>query len=221
MTSLSPSRLRRASTTTPFEIEAVGLTAVAEDQPTAPAAGEPVEAPKPWTRSALEWIGIVAGALMVALVIKALLIQAFVIPSLSMQPTLELNDRVLVFKPAYWLHDIGRGDVVVIDRPVQLQDGNDQSDLIKRVIGLPGDVVESRDGLVYINGEPLDEPWLPDGVRTDDVFGPITVPDGHLWLMGDNRGSSRDSRYFGPVAEDHVVGQAFLRWWPAGRFARL
>lgn len=177
-------------------------------------------AAKPWTHSALEWIGIVAGALLVALVIKAVLIQAFVIPSRSMEPTLNVGDRVLVLKPSYTLGDIDRGDVIVFKRPELLREGNDTSDLIKRVIGLPGETVEGRDGRIVVDGEALDEPWLPAQVFTSD-FGPIEVPDGKLWVMGDNRGNSKDSRVFGLLDEDDVIGEAVVRWWPAGRFGGL
>jgi signal peptidase I len=179
----------------------------------------PAEA-KPWTRVAIEWLAIVAGALVTAMLVKALLLQAFVIPSRSMEPTLDVGDRVLVFKQSYSLGEVGRGDVIVFSRPAELRIGSERSDLIKRVIGLPGDVVEAREGRLLVNGAPLDEPWLADGARTDD-FGPVTVPEGRLWVMGDNRGNSQDSRYFGFLDLDTIRGEAFLRWWPLARFGAL
>ncbi len=176
--------------------------------------------PKAPTRVLLEWIGIVAGALLVALVIKAVLLQAFVIPSRSMEPTLLIGDRVLVFRPSYRIADVDRGDVVVFERPEQLRRGGDDADLIKRVVGLPGETVEGRDGAVYVNDARLAEPWLPTGVVTRN-FAPVTVPAGHLWVMGDNRDNSQDSRVFGTLDQNRVIGEAFVRWWPASRFGGL
>ncbi len=178
------------------------------------------------TRSVVEWIAVIGGALIVALVIKTFLIQAFYIPSGSMEPTLDIGDRVLVNKLSYVVHDVNRGDLVVFEAaegegdcglPVsEAQSAATEGgikDLIKRVIGLSGDTVEGRDGQVLINGRILEEGYLPDGVATGD-FEPVEVPEGCIFVMGDNRGDSRDSRSFGPVDEDHIVGRAFVRVWP-------
>ena len=171
-------------------------------------------------RSIVEWVAVIVGALVVALVVKTFLFQAFYIPSASMEPTLEQGDRVLVNKLSYDLHDINRGDVVVFERPdswTPAVDGID--DLIKRVIGLPGETVELRGGDVYVDGEEIEEPYLPNGTETGP--GPNgkerwEVPDGHIFVMGDNRGNSSDSRFYedGFVAEDLVVGRAFVQVWP-------
>jgi signal peptidase I len=174
------------------------------------------------TRTVLEWIAIVAGALVAALVIKVFLFQAFVIPSESMETTLMIRDRVLVNKLSYRLHDIDRGDVVVFERPPAARDGTDDSDLIKRVIGLPGERIEGRDQAIYINGVELEEPWLPEGeVPTMFDFGPVTIPEDQIFVLGDNRDDSKDSRFIGAVDTDLVVGRAFLRWWPLGRAGGL
>jgi signal peptidase I len=154
----------------------------------------------------------VLGAFAVALIIKTFLIQAFYIPSPSMFPTLQTNDRVLVNKLSYELHDVNRGDLVVFERPPGETD-TDIKDLIKRVIGLPGDVVSSCGGHVCIDGTPLEEPYLPDGVTTGD-FERVTIPEGQVFVMGDNRENSSDSRIFGPIDEDTIVGRAFVRIWP-------
>jgi signal peptidase I len=149
----------------------------------------------------------------VALVIKTFLIQAFYIPSPSMFPTLKENDRVLVNKLSYDLHDVNRGDLVVFERPPGETD-TEIKDLIKRVIGLPGDVVsDCGDATVCINGSPLEEPYLADGISTERLER-ITVPDGSVFVMGDNRENSRDSRVFGPIDQDSIVGRAFVRIWP-------
>jgi signal peptidase I len=166
-------------------------------------------------RSLVEWAVVIGGALLVALVIQAFLFQAFYIPSESMDPTLQIGDRVLVNKLSYDLHDVNRGDVVVFERPPN-EPPSDVHDLIKRVVGLPGDTVEGIDGTVYINGEALDESYLPDGTVTSP-FKPVVVPEGHVFVMGDNRGNSRDSRFFGPIDESLIVGRAFVIVWPLGR----
>jgi signal peptidase I len=159
-----------------------------------------------------------------------------------MQPQLDIGDRVFVSRLAYRMHDPRRGDIIVFDAPEVDGEGGgdagfwgfvgealqgvglqrpDETELIKRVIGLPGEVIEARGGRVLINGRELVEPYLPDGVVTDD-FGPITVPAEHVFVLGDNRGSSADSRFgLGPVPEDRIVGRAIARVWPPGRWANL
>lgn len=170
----------------------------------------------------VEWALVIIGAILVAFIVKTFFVQAFRIPSESMVPTLEKGDRVLVNKLSYQLHDVNRGDVVVFERPPNLTAApGDPEDLIKRVIGLPGDTVQTKDGKVYVNGRELDEPYLPKGTITDNIDQPIDIPKGHIWVMGDNRGNSQDSRVFGPVAEDTIVGRAFLLMWPPGRIGSL
>jgi signal peptidase I len=169
-------------------------------------------------RSLVEWAIAIGGALLVAWFIQVHLLQAFVIPSASMEPTLVDRDRVLVNKLA---NDIGRGDVIVFRRPPDVEMG-EVEDLIKRVIAVGGDTVEARDGLVRLNGVPITERYLaPDSITED--FGPEVVPPDHLFVMGDNRGPamSFDSRFFGPISEELVIGRAFLVVWPLSRFERL
>ena len=162
-------------------------------------------------RNGVEWVLIIGAALLAALVIKTYLLQAFYIPSASMEPTLEIQDRVLVNKLSYRLHDVRRGDVVVFERPPN--DVGQIRDLIKRVIGLPGETVEGKDGSVHVNGRPLREPYLPAGTVTGQ-FEPTKIPEGYVWMMGDNRSNSSDSRVFGAVAESRIIGRAFVRVWP-------
>ncbi len=201
-------------------------------------------------REITEWVLVIAGALVVALVIKSFLFQAFYIPSASMEPTLDIGDRVIVNKLSYHLHDPNRGDIVVFRRPsdsatsVQVQscDGRpitiarssslaDEKidDLIKRVVALPGEQVERRaDGHIYINGTMLQEDYVhkTNGVtdKTPEfVFDSqcIVVPDGQVFVLGDNRQDSQASNYFGPIDEDLIVGRAFLRVWPLSAFGTL
>ncbi|MCP3855584.1 MAG: signal peptidase I [Actinomycetia bacterium] len=170
-------------------------------------------------RNALEWVAVLGGAFIVALVIKTFLLQAFFIPSASMNSTLLQHDRILVNKLSYHLHDINHGDIIVFKRP-STEPSSDVRDLVKRVIGVAGDTVEARNGDLFLNGQLVIEPYLDEGIITND-FGPITIPSDHLFLMGDNRGDSHDSRSFGPVDEELVVGRAFVRVWPFNRLGLL
>lgn len=166
------------------------------------------------TRSAIEWVAVIVGALAIALVMRTFILGTYYIPSESMEPTLQVGDRVFVNQLSYQWGDVKRGQIIVFDRPGG--PGTDGIDvLIKRVVGIPGDVVEGREGIVYRNGQPADEDYLPDGTFTSD-FGPVTVEDGQLWMMGDNRTNSEDSRVFGTIAIDSVVGRAFVIFWPPG-----
>ena len=183
-------------------------------------------------RLAIEWTVLIVAALVIAFLIKTFLFQAFYIPSESMVPTLKVGDRVLVNKLSYDLHDVHRGDIIVFKAPPEAQAGNIK-DLVKRVVGLPGDFVEARDDSgavcdtesvkmchVYVNDRRLDEPYLPAGTTTVNM--PRTkVPAGHLFMMGDNRTASRDSRYFGTIQESAVIGRVFVRIWPPGSIGLL
>jgi len=181
------------------------------------------------TTGLIEWALVIVGAVVLAVLVKTVLIQAFYIPSESMYPTLQKGDRVLVNKLSYRLHDVNRGDVVVFERPPE-ETATNIPDLIKRVVGLPGEEVVIEAGSVYVDGQRLDEPYLPEGVTTESppsahyqctVEQPCEVPDGEVWVMGDNRGDSKDSRYFGPIDEDSIVGRAFVVVWPFGRMGLL
>lgn len=187
--------------------------------PEDPVPAPTVESERRSLRNLVEWVAIIAGALAVALIVKTFLIQAFFIPSLSMFPTLDEGDRVLVNKLSYKLHDVHRGDLVVFERP----DGQPESeikDLIKRVIALPGETIESREGTVFIDGKQLEESYLVEGVATDNLPRQ-EIPRGHVFVMGDNRSDSADSRVFGPIDEDTIIGRAFVRVWPIPELSLL
>lgn len=175
-------------------------------------------APRSKLRSLVEWVVVIGGAVVVSLAVRTYLFQAFYIPSESMVPTLEVGDRVVVDKRTDQVEDLDRGDLVVFGRPEG--EPTTAEDLIKRVIGLPGETVAGRDGVVWVDGAPLEEPWLDAAVRTSD-FAPVTVPPDAIWVMGDNRGDSRDSRVFGPVPGSLVVGEAVWRIWPLDRLGGL
>jgi signal peptidase I len=166
-----------------------------------------------------EWLVILAIAVLAAFLIRSFAIEPFYIPSGSMQPTLKIGDRVLVNKLSYDVHSVHRGDIVVFKKPP-----NDYSpgvkDLIKRVIGLPGETISAHDGVVFIDGRRLSEPWLPKGEITSP-FSPVFVPKGHYFMMGDNRGDSADSRIIGPVTDKLFIGRAFVRVWPVSRIGGI
>lgn len=175
-------------------------------------------------------------ALIVAVLIKAFLFQAFFIPSGSMLETLQIDDRVLVNKLSYRFSDPDRADVIVFDRNGRTSESvpsrvvrnvaeavglsTPESDLIKRVIGLPGETIEIRNSGVLIDGVAIDEPYLEPGIFMGD-YGPELVPEDSYFVMGDNRNQSRDSRFDGPVERDQIVGRAFVIIWPPSRWGGL
>ena len=175
-----------------------------------------------------EWVAVVAIAIAAALVIRLFLFQQYYIDGPSMETTLQPQDRVLVNKLSYRLHDVNRGDVVVFDR-VTSPDRHD--DLIKRVIALPGETLEIRSCIVYIDGVRLEEPYLDDevqsqidpvarcGSHTDSTA--LVIPAEMVFVMGDNRLQSFDSRDFGPIEIDKIRGRAFVVIWPFSAWAFL
>ena len=184
--------------------------------------------------------GILVVALLVSIVIRLLIVQAYYIPTSSMLPTLEIDDRILVSKLSYQLLDPEQGDLVVFDSPLFIDQPPallwertvrnvleaigirtpGMTDLIKRVIAVGGDRLEIRGNLVWVNGEPLDEPYLAPGYQMQELE-PFYIPAGHIWVMGDNRNDSQDSRLFGPIPVEDVTGRTIARIWPIGRWDRF
>ena len=145
-------------------------------------------------------------------IVRPFVAETFYIPSSSMEPTLVPGDSVLDLKFAYLLSDPERGDLAAVQNPV-----HEHQTLIKRVAGLQGDTVEIRDGVLYINGERKNEPYVDYNLTDSSFFGPVEVPSGHVFVLGDNRSNSRDSRDFGAVPEKDLRGQVVLRLWPLSR----
>ncbi|HEV2074904.1 MAG TPA: signal peptidase I [Thermoleophilaceae bacterium] len=194
-----------------------------------------------WRGSFAELALIVVVALALAFGIQAVIVKPFRIPSGSMIPTLEVVERVLVDRVSFRFSDPDRGDIVVFKPPAGAGDGRcgvpdvpgracpeptrgefDQN-YIKRVVGLPGDRLKVLEGVVYINGQPLEEPYLRASASCSLCRLPeeITIPPDHFFMMGDNRGQSEDSRVWGPVPEDQIVGNAFFTYWPLDRVGGL
>ena len=214
------------ATLEPSQIAAAPVVEAPSDSGPSRETGRRGTAHKSAWRVAAEWVVLIAVALGIAFLIKSFLFQAFYIPSESMKPTLNVGDRVLVNKLSYDFHDVNRGDIAVFEAPPLAKSGNIE-DLVKRVIGLPGETVTAdARGAVLVDGRRLNEPYLPKGTTsrfsgvppgcgapTDGEPGCV-VPKGHVFMMGDNREASKDSRVFGPVAESTIVGRVFVRIWP-------
>ena len=193
-----------------------------------------------------ESILLIVTAVVLAVIVKTFFVQAFYIPSASMEPEMQIDDKLLVQKVSYWTGDPKRGDIIVFDDPggwlgsaESAGPGNivqrsleviglypSGGHLIKRVVGVGGDTVSCCDdeGRLKVNGESIDEPYLADAEANADRTYEVEVPEGYLWVQGDNRGNSSDSRYHlgdpggGFIREDDVVGKAWLRVWPFSRF---
>jgi signal peptidase I len=203
----------------PVLVPAEELTPAAAEETGAEATGKKGKKKGSRKKQGYEWLVLVAASLAVALFVRGFLIQAFYIPSESMVPTLVKNDRVLVNKLSYKLHDVHRGDVVVFTAPPGAATAQ-VKDLIKRVVGLPGETIEGRNGSIFINSKPLDEPYLPPDVRSRD-FPPEKVPPDRVWVLGDNRQDSRDSTFFKSIDEHSIVGRAFVKIWPLNDLSLL
>ncbi len=160
---------------------------------------------------AREMLSTVIPALVIAIVIHLFLAQATRVEGYSMEPTLYGHQRLIIEKLSYRFTQPHRGDIVVIR-----VDGFDEL-LIKRVIGLPGETLEVKNGVVFINGKALDEPYVNGAPRGD--YPTTKIPEGYIFVMGDNRNNSNDSRSFGPVPIDHIVGHAWMRYWPLHDFS--
>ena len=170
-------------------------------------------------RVAGEWILVVVIALLGAFVIRTFFFQTFYIPSGSMEPTLQIGDRIIVSKLSYKLHSVERGNIVVFHAPPREATACADpqiKDLVKRVIGLPGETISSSGNTVLINGKPLAEPWFP-AVPLGQPIQTQKIPANSYFVMGDNRTESCDSRDWGPVPQGNIIGHVIFRVWPISR----
>ena len=166
-------------------------------------------------RTLLEIVIIVAAAFAIAMLVQAFLLKPFTVHQESMEPTLLEGDRILLSRLTYHFREPKVGDVVVFDSPL-----NESEDLVKRVVGVTGDRVGVKDGDLFVNGVAIPEPYL----ASQDFAGSLPeqiVPEGHVFVMGDNRDVSGDSRSFGPVSMERIIGEALCTYWPIGRWRRL
>ncbi len=166
-----------------------------------------------------DWLETIVVALILALVIRAFFLQVFWIPSGSMEPTLDINDRIVVNKVIYHFREPRRQEVIVF-RQISMEGMpvREKRDLIKRLMGLPGEVLEIKDGVVYINGAAVEEKHPMN--RDFSNYGPVTIPPDSYFVMGDNRPASADTRFWGGrfLSKKNLIGPAFLRIWPLTKF---
>jgi signal peptidase I len=167
-------------------------------------------------RQLIEWGVVILAAFIAAAVLRATVVQAFSIPSVSMEETLLVGDRVLVNKQN---RDANVGDVVVFHRPPG-QEAATIKDLIKRVVAVEGQTVSGRENQLFVDGEAIDEKYRAPNSPMDD-FGPVEIKRGYVFVMGDNRRHSADSRVFGPIKKSSIIGHAYFRVWPIGRFGGI
>lgn len=170
-------------------------------------------AKKPVGKSAMrEWLETVIIALVVALLIRAFVVQVYLVEGESMEPTLHTSERLLVNKFVYRFRSPAPGEIVVLQDP-----GQPRRELIKRVVAVAGETVEVKKGVVYINGKALQEPYKNTTHTQYADVPPVTVLPGNIFVMGDNRGRSLDSRMIGPIPLSRVEGKAFFMFWPLNR----
>jgi signal peptidase I len=187
-------------------------TVTSDDAPARPTKSQAKRKVNAW----LEWVVVIAVAVSAALIVRAYVLQQFAVAGTSMYSTLHDGDRVLVNKLSYRLHDPRRGDIVVLKTIESIG----ERDLIKRVVALPGETVEYTSCVLYIDGKKLIEPYLDTTVVLPNQCGPdqaaLTVPEGTVFVLGDNRNWSKDSRNLGPIRYDDIIGRAFVVIWPVG-----
>ncbi|WP_031515357.1 signal peptidase I [Desulfofalx alkaliphila] len=162
-----------------------------------------------------ETIESIAIAVVLAIIIRMFIFEPFYIPSGSMEPTLMVNDRIIVSKVSYYFSEPQRGDVIVFKYPKDTS-----RNFVKRVIGMPGEVIEMRDNVLYVDGQGMPEEYLPAGVSYPD-YGPVDVPEGYYFMLGDNRNNSEDSRYWGLLPEELITGKSVAIYWPLDRLGLI
>jgi signal peptidase I len=186
--------------------------------------------PRSW-RITIDWVVTVVGAVAIVLAVKAWVVNPYRIPTSSMEPTLhcagaalgctaEFSDRVLANRFIYHFVDPKRGDIVVFETPVQAREEcNAGGTFVKRIVALPGETWEMRSGYIYINGQRVNEPYIPDDRRDDTTRPPERIPDDSYFVMGDNRLQSCDSRQWGALPRANLVGKVFAVYWPPRRIS--
>lgn len=178
-----------------------------EQKDTNQSAPEQLSSVRRWVKWLRESLETILPAILIAILINLLLAQPTRVHGLSMEPSLHTDQRLVVEKISYRMHGPRRGDIVVFNMPQQSTEL-----LIKRVVGLPGETVEIHSGMVYVNGTPLSEPYLDQETR--GRFGPMVIPPLHVFVLGDNRSFSNDSRAFGAVPIENILGRAWFSYWP-------
>lgn len=201
----------------PFSPDSDSSISSTPESPTS--TSSPKKTPSPEENFWLEFGKTLVTAVLLALGIRTFVAEARYIPSESMVPTLKVKDKLIIEKISYHFHHPKRGDIVVFNPTEKLQELHFNNAFIKRIIGTPGDTVEIRDGVVYVNNQPLKENYIAE--KPNYQFGPITVPPDSYFVLGDNRNNSYDSHYWGFVPSRNLVGRAVFRFWPTNRIGSL
>lgn len=171
---------------------------------------------KGFMKSLMEWVVIIAVAFVLSIFIRNYVIDTRIVPTGSMLPTIQLQDRLIVDRVFYKFDSFKRGDIVVFQAPDSAQE---DLDLVKRLIGLPGEKVEIKNGKVFINDQALNEPYIM--APPDYDYGPVTVPKNSYFMLGDNRTASKDSHIWGFLPSDKILGKVWIRYWPMNKFGPL
>lgn len=171
---------------------------------------------KSLAKTLAEWVIIIGIAFVLSLLIRNYLIDTRIVPTGSMLPTIQLEDRLIVDRFFYKYDTVKRGDIIVFEAPEAAQE---DKDLVKRVIGLPGEKLEVRNGIVYINDKALYEPYVERPADYD--YGPVIIPEDSYFMLGDNRRYSKDSHVWGFVPAENILGRVWIRYWPLSSFGFL
>jgi signal peptidase I len=200
-----------SSTSTDAAWEGSGRAAAAGSRKPERAASKPGR--RRHRHPALSWTIVILIAALISILLRMFVVQTFFVPSGSMIPTLQVGDRILVQKFAY---SLSRGAIVVFTHPKKDLEPPLNEDLVKRIIGLPGETIWSKGNTVYIDGKPLAEPWLPKGTEMGQPIERQVIPPGYYFVMGDNRSDSYDSRDWGPIPGSSIIGRVFFIIWRHG-----
>jgi len=171
---------------------------------------------KKYFRTIMEWAILIVIAWVLSFGIRTFIVDTRIVPTGSMLPTIQLQDRLIFDKVFYKSKPLQRGDIIMFTAP---EGSGEKDDLVKRIIGLPGETLEVKEGKVWINGEPIEEPYLMEAPEYE--YGPIAIPEGSYIVFGDNRNNSKDSHVWGFITEDKIKGKVLLRYWPLDRFGFL
>ena len=180
---------------------------------------EKSQPPQQEENTLVEIIKTLVTAVILAFGIRTFVAEARYIPSSSMEPTLQINDRLIIEKITYRFNSPERGDIVVFNPTEALKEKNFNDAFIKRIIGVPGDMVQVKQGQVYLNGELIEEDYISEAPAYE--YGPVTVPENQYLVLGDNRNNSYDSHYWGFLPKEKLIGKAFVRFWPLPRLGIL
>lgn len=171
---------------------------------------------KKYVQTILEWAALIVVAWLISFAIRTFVFDTRIVPTGSMLPTIQLQDRVIFDKLFYRFGSLERGDIIMFTPP---QGSGESDDLVKRIVGLPGESLEVREGKVWINGMVLEEPYLDQAPKYS--YGPLKIPENAYIMFGDNRNNSKDAHIWGVLPKENIEGRVLLRYWPLDRFGKI